>query len=941
MRAIEGTTKRHWTAISSESAIAAFALLALLVAQWMLSSAIHHTNYTGSDGKMAQATILAAMRFAKPLNITSINPIEGIGSQLLPLNVWVNPAYWPFAFLEKELATELSALIALGLFAAACYIMARCFDVPILPSAIAAQLCIVLFAPVVLIFQLPTVFSLNAGNAVVYAPYMIALGLLSRLEADPRSLGVTAAAIFSLLFYSVYCDPLWVMICTISWAVPFAVVTFGSPRLKTILIRGAALGFCLGLFLLIGIAEYLYTLSQYTARIQFAEALDRTRVPQLVSALFSSPDMKFYYWAWSLGWLLGLLTLRGRSRVLIAAALAGCVAYLAYSVIYLLLENATWVLPIPIYVEQCLFALFLTAGVAGYWGALRTVASWLLSIGMMLPHRIGIMARSSRIRFAAMVVGILIVAIVPATAVNFAVNHSQQYTEIWNDPWPTEPELEQYLVEKIGLTAGQQFRGSLQFRYDPENAIVDLWSRGIPTADEYSQLVAPQALYFVQVMLQKEVRRSLNWFWPFPDSECCWPKFWKAVQMFGVRYLLADRFLASADENNYPVIKLPRHPRSGASGIWQIYELPRPNVGDYSPTQVVTGRSSNEIMTAMGVPDFDFTKQVVLTALLDEPLVPARDMRLTVIRGGLHVSGKSDGTSLVVLPQQFSHCLRARDSRVRFVRANLLMAGMVFSGEIDTDIVFNYGIFSPGCRRADLAEFKRLDMRIDLRMPHLTGDRLFPDWDDAAAKLHAAAIAMGLLSAKTPDPPEDPAPSGPIVTQETVLAELPKVMTEGFAVIGIRGLNAEVEPGDPVVAGQPILRLVAVPTNDRHYLATHSTSLHKNQVYRITAWIKVTAEAKVEMQLSDKLDPRGGQPANQGLATFDPATRVVSISYGNLKGWGIEQGPDGWQKTWVDLATVDGQIVLAFGLVSRKGNVFKGDGRLGLTLGGIEVAARN
>src|SRR5262249_55781742 len=535
----------------------------------------------------------------------------------------------------------------------------------------------------------------------------------------------------------------------------------------------------------------------------------------------------------------------------------------------------------------------------------------------MATHRTGVMARSGRIRFAPMVVGILMVALVPATAVNFAVNHSQQYTEIWKDPWPTEPELEQYLVEKIGFTAGQDVRGSLQFRYDPENAIVDLWSRGIPTADEYSQLVTPQALYFVQVLLQKEVRRSLNWFWPFPDSECCWPKFWKAVQMFGVRYLLADRFLASGDENNYPVIKLPRHPRSGAPGIWQIYELPRPNVGDYSPTQVVTARSGDEIMTAMGVPDFDFTRQVVLTAPLDEPLVPARDMRLTVIRGGLHVSGKSDSTSLVVLPQQFSHCLRARDSRVRFVRANLMMAGIIFSGDIDTDIVFDFGLFSPGCRRADLAEFKRLDMRIDLRMPHLTGDRLFPDWDGAVGKLHAAAIAMGLLSAKTPEPPEEPTPSGPVVTQETVLAELPTVTTEGFAVIGVQGLNAEVEAEDPVVDGQPILRLVAVPTTGRHYLATRSTMLNKNRIYRITAWVKGTDGTKVEMQVSDELDPRGGQPSNSGLATFDIATRIVSISYGNLKGWGIEQGPNGWQKTWVDLATADGQIVLAFGLVSR------------------------
>jgi hypothetical protein len=123
-------------------------------------------------------------------------------------------------------------------------------------------------------------------------------------------------------------------------------------------------------------------------------------------------------------------------------------------------------------------------------------------------------------------------------------------------------------------------------------------------------------------------------------------------------------------------------------------------------------------------------------------LVPAREMRMAHTRSGLHVSGRSDGTSLVVLPQQFSNCLRARDERVRLVRANLMMTGLIFSGELDTDIAFDYGIFTPACRRADLADMKRLDLKIDLRMAHLSGDRLFPDWKDARAKLRAIAGAI-------------------------------------------------------------------------------------------------------------------------------------------------------------------------------------------------------
>ena len=145
---------------------------------------------------------------------------------------------------------------------------------------------------------------------------------------------------------------------------------------------------------------------------------------------------------------------------------------------------------------------------------------------------------------------------------------------------------------------------------------------------------------------------------------------------------------------------------------------------------------------ALSIFDPNIVRQAVIESEIGAPLVPARDMRMVRIRGGLHVSGKSNGTSLVILPQQFTHCLRARDDAVRVVRADLMMTGVIFSGALDTDILFDYGLFSPGCRRADLKDTKRLGMSIDLRMLHLTGDRIFPDWNGMKARLDAAVAAI-------------------------------------------------------------------------------------------------------------------------------------------------------------------------------------------------------
>ena len=90
------------------------------------------------------------------------------------------------------------------------------------------------------------------------------------------------------------------------------------------------------------------------------------------------------------------------------------------------------------------------------------------------------------------------------------------------------------------------------------------------------------------------------------------------------------------------------------------------------------------------------------------------------------------------------------------------------------------------------------------------------------------------------------------------------------------------------------------------------------------------------MELRDGLDLRDGKPANYAKAGFDLAKlRVVNSSAG-LKGSGIEEGPDGWQKIWIDMPTTNGEIVLALGLINRNRSVFKGDGRMDLTFGGIE-----
>jgi hypothetical protein len=58
------------------------------------------------------------------------------------------------------------------------------------------------------------------------------------------------------------------------------------------------------------------------------------------------------------------------------------------------------------------------------------------------------------------------------------------------------------------LARGEPFRGSIML-WNPDYPTLltmeGLWARAIPAIDEYSQVVTPQALYFIHTLFKKDV----------------------------------------------------------------------------------------------------------------------------------------------------------------------------------------------------------------------------------------------------------------------------------------------------------------------------------------------------------------------------------------------------------------------------------------------------
>jgi len=286
----------------------------------------------------------------------------------------------------------------------------------------------------------------------------------------------------------------------------------------------------------------------------------------------------------------------------------------------------------------------------------------------------------------------------------------------------------EYLRREIALTQGAPFRGRVvtmtgqelpggvtwdqMFGYDMElirsvgndHRTIGLWYYNIPTLIEFSHTIPP-LLYevaerYLAYSSDLQVRTLLNM--RRPDIH--------VLRLLGVRYVITDSQIPTAGTRRVSVMPLPE----GAS-ILAVDEIPNPNIG-VSPTTTIRLASPSEALAWIGRAENNFER----TAVLDEPdpgpLLPAANVEIRIERDGVAVRARSRGRSLVVIPFQFSHCLRAvsqgAGAPAELRRANLALTGLLFDGDLDTTIAYRQGpLQNARCRLDDFADDRRLTPR--------------------------------------------------------------------------------------------------------------------------------------------------------------------------------------------------------------------------------------
>src|SRR5262249_18051181 len=324
----------------------------------------------------------------------------------------------------------------------------------------------------------------------------------------------------------------------------------------------------------------------------------------LASELFYSPYVKYFYLVWALGWLLGLLTLAGRARLLVITGVSSFLLLSGYTLLYLLL-NVPWQAPLPVYLAHGLVPLFVISAVAGYWGGLRVAAQSARQIVAKVTKRasdawshLGAAKRArlpvprsfhgdgapaqSRRRFLTAVAVLIAVGIIPAAVADFAVRHGSAHAERYHEHWPNEPELTQFFEDKIGLEVGRLFRGSVHFwpyDYAIGLTVKGLWARSIPSVMQYGQLVTPPSFYFATTLTKRP--GEANKFVLVPEQSESWESYEKALQLLGARYyVVAPQGFPPSVRANFPARTFPHRPLNGEDGLWYVYEIPHPNTGN-------------------------------------------------------------------------------------------------------------------------------------------------------------------------------------------------------------------------------------------------------------------------------------------------------------------------------------------------------------------------
>lgn len=681
----------------------------------------------GNDGEFTRNRTVQFFRFADAIPGLPMAPFEGMGT-LFSFNPLLTPSLIPLALLGDTAGKWLGFLICAGLIFLSTYVLGRALGMRRGIALTAAWLLPPLCLPYQSWLNLYLTDNLNpiAGDTVSLS--MLLLAFLAYGYTSARPLW-PALGVFSIVVWLLLANPLWIVIL-VPTALPVSIGIMAGHFRQADFVRRTALLVLPSLVLVaLGGAPYLLGLFMNTPVGFFAPEMNQNLVHAwrmcTVATAWNKLDPVGASWVGLT--LAGLvLVIRREQATLRAAALSVLVAIVllaAYIAAYWM--TPSWVLPYPVYFELALlpfYALF-TA---------YTLAELAAHVFAALSHHYPQVAdRLMRDRPAPLQYVGQLILVGAVLGILFASNPFIKRPNKLILP-PTDTAISTTLQAESGIAPNAPFRGYaanltgfkgpngpptdwFDILPDSNNAILAfgnthrvpyLWRYNVATIESYAESIEPAMYGVISRLLDRPDDRQVR------NVTLITRTNFPLMESLGVRFLITDYALP---EPAHLIVKVVTPTMSHF-----LFELPDPNYGNYSPTNVISAQDATDVLERIGDPNFNFRKTVVLDEPLDQVLKPVASSNATLVRSGWRLQADSTAASLVLLPLQFSDCLSLSGNRrdggrvIAVRRANLASTAVVFEGSIDVELKEHVSPFwNPYCRLRDVHDMK------EFGLPHL------------------------------------------------------------------------------------------------------------------------------------------------------------------------------------------------------------------------------
>lgn len=668
--------------------------------------------------------ILSAMQQVWSLggwNFTT-NPLQGIGGLELPQHtILLDPGLWLAVSLPPSIGPTAAMVFYAALLAiTVCWLGAR-MGLDAVTTVAAAWIALLIAFPYVypslgfdFLWGVPACVPLIFLDIAAFL-LLLEFGKNLRAPDAARFLGIAAICAFQLIQYPNFAPVSAVVLIFFGVA---TLVAAASWRERMIKLAGAVVIGCVALAVFGRLVIGLYGFAKPT--FFWYEFFPRPG---------SLRDLTFFiadHSRWP-AWLVYAAALFGMAR----AALRGdsamrwiartLLAFIGVNLILILLLNQGWRGPRIAYIDIFAYPFYCLFAAHGFTIVMRSPRIAVLwqktnarAVGIMpwLRHH------AAPAVLVSLVPWLVLIDLRPRPLDRPLVRNENPF--VWP---PSETPISKFLREEIALQPGSQFRGRVgsiagsdfapeyvtapfinQHNYDGMNLFFSgndhrmygLWYFGIPTLLESNQFSSP---FFHLVNARLLNARGAQDLRSYETQSIVNDR---VMALLGARYLLSDKLLPGrAAVLNYRLVQ---------GRDLYIYAIPAANVAGYSVTQVQRASSAQEAITWLADPAVDLRSATVLTTPEDlPPLLPVSRSSLVVERGGYRITAESPGTSLLVLPVEYSHCLSSELTSTsgtppRLLRANLTMAAVLFTGHVEGTLRLRYGPLSSGCRMEDWRE---------------------------------------------------------------------------------------------------------------------------------------------------------------------------------------------------------------------------------------------